>query len=624
MMGLLAGGWLLSARADGPLMLTAEQGEYPLGLHLWLLEDPLGQLSIEQVSSPEFADEFTPSTQPIPNFGYSRSTHWARLELTHTLTQPQEWLLEVADPTLNSVTLYLPNPDDFTFTSKQTGDLYPRSTRDIDAPNFLFTLPLQPNQTQTFYLRIANVGSTPLPVTLWSPSAYAVKSTQMMFAYGFFYGFIFIMICYNLAIYSFLRETTYLFYVLTVAGLGAYFASLDGLASYYVWPNWLWWGNVSLLVFACLTIISGIGFSDRFLSIMSRAPALHRIAIWMQWLCAGLLLMSLVPAFYGLVGRGIAVATVIVCVSGVWLGITTLRSGFESARYYLLAWGALFVGAVLLVLSQFGLLPVNDLTANSMRFGIFFSVLFFSLALADRINLLRQEAERVSAQSKEAHNRFYQFLEAMPVGVCLVDSNLKTEFLNQRGREILAITQLTDTWPLCEELLNNGILKTAGSNNAFPGERLPYKRALQGENVYEPDIELNLPDRRVPLEMWAQPVFNDHGQISYAAVAFQDVSERRQVENELLAYRQNLEALIEQRTRELEDTNRQLEQDIQLRKQNEEQLRILSRAVEQSVNTIVITDLLGKIEYVNPVIFSTTGYSPQEIIGKKNKHFQIR
>jgi PAS domain S-box-containing protein len=48
----------------------------------------------------------------------------------------------------------------------------------------------------------------------------------------------------------------------------------------------------------------------------------------------------------------------------------------------------------------------------------------------------------------------------------------------------------------------------------------------------------------------------------------------------------------------------------------EESLRKLSRAVEQSADTVMITDLRGLIEYVNPSFETLTGYSRQEVIGK--------
>jgi len=56
--------------------------------------------------------------------------------------------------------------------------------------------------------------------------------------------------------------------------------------------------------------------------------------------------------------------------------------------------------------------------------------------------------------------------------------------------------------------------------------------------------------------------------------------------------------------------------DVTKRKQNEEELRKLSRAVEQSGGTIVITDPTGVIEFVNPAFSKITGYPSQEAIGQ--------
>jgi PAS domain S-box-containing protein len=52
------------------------------------------------------------------------------------------------------------------------------------------------------------------------------------------------------------------------------------------------------------------------------------------------------------------------------------------------------------------------------------------------------------------------------------------------------------------------------------------------------------------------------------------------------------------------------------RQKAQDHVRRLSEAVEQSPSTVVITDLQGNIEYVNPRFAETTGYSPQEIIGQ--------
>ncbi len=69
-------------------------------------------------------------------------------------------------------------------------------------------------------------------------------------------------------------------------------------------------------------------------------------------------------------------------------------------------------------------------------------------------------------------------------------------------------------------------------------------------------------------------------------------------------------------------SNRRMAREIQQRIQVEEQLRKLSRAVEQSHSTIVITDLDGTIEFVNPAFTRITGYTQAEVIGQNPRILQ--
>ena len=57
--------------------------------------------------------------------------------------------------------------------------------------------------------------------------------------------------------------------------------------------------------------------------------------------------------------------------------------------------------------------------------------------------------------------------------------------------------------------------------------------------------------------------------------------------------------------------------DITERKKAEEKANKLAKAVEQSPESILITDKEGYIEYVNPIFTSITGYSLQEVMGEK-------
>lgn len=56
--------------------------------------------------------------------------------------------------------------------------------------------------------------------------------------------------------------------------------------------------------------------------------------------------------------------------------------------------------------------------------------------------------------------------------------------------------------------------------------------------------------------------------------------------------------------------------DVTERRQAEDTLRLLNRAIEQSPVSVVITDTDSKIQYVNPKFSQVTGYSSEEVIGR--------
>lgn len=62
--------------------------------------------------------------------------------------------------------------------------------------------------------------------------------------------------------------------------------------------------------------------------------------------------------------------------------------------------------------------------------------------------------------------------------------------------------------------------------------------------------------------------------------------------------------------------------DITESKQSELQLRKLSAAVEQSPVSIIITNRVGDIEYVNPAFIKITGYSADDVLGKNLRIFK--
>jgi len=171
-----------------PLILTGTQGEYPLGLHLEILEDPSGELTIAEVSSPEIDSQFTPSQVEVPNYGFSDSAYWVRVRLDNETLQIDEWLLELGFANMHYVDLYTPLPDGEGFSVKQTGALRPVSTRDLLYPHIVFDLSVPTQSQQTVYLRFQSGASMTLGLTLWTKDAFWVQSQWVQMLNWLFFG----------------------------------------------------------------------------------------------------------------------------------------------------------------------------------------------------------------------------------------------------------------------------------------------------------------------------------------------------------------------------------------------------------------------------------------------------
>ena len=111
---------------------------------------------------------------------------------------------------------------------------------------------------------------------------------------------------------------------------------------------------------------------------------------------------------------------------------------------------------------------------------------------------------------------------------------------------------------------------------------------------------------------------DERGEPQYLANVIADISERKQMEDELARHRDHLEELVQERTGELARLNEQLQRDIAQRKQAEEKLReheaMIRALVETSRDWIWAIDLQGIHTYCNPAIEAILGYRPEEMV----------
>jgi diguanylate cyclase (GGDEF)-like protein len=381
-----------SAIAQTPLSIGTDD-YYLLGPSVTYLEDTGKTLTINDIVRPEIQARFSPLARKYQsmNFGMTRSALWFRITLCAQPDAAARWLLETDYPPVDYIDLYMPLPKGG-FERKISGDLVAFNDRSFRHRNHVFPVELSPGAPLTLYLRAESEGTLAVPLKLWRPEALAQNDQKSYSLLSLYYGLLIGLLLYNLLLYISLRDRLYLIYVAFVASMALGQLGLTGFGAQFLWPQWAWWTNLTnpLSMGAC-SFFAAI-FTRGFLSTASKLPRIDKIMILIAALAVLIIFASLFLSYRlaaWMANTTIIMAVIFASVAAVY----SLRHGHYGARYFLLAWTALLLSVIVLALRNMGVLPSNTLTANAVLIGSALEMLLLSFALADRINLARQEKE---------------------------------------------------------------------------------------------------------------------------------------------------------------------------------------------------------------------------------------
>ena len=257
---------------------------------------------------------------------------------------------------------------------------------------------------------------------------------------------------------------------------------------------------------------------------------------------------------------------------------------------------------LLFVMVRLGLAPSNLFTEDIYHLGMIRDGSVLVARPGRSYHLYESKTETANRELRNSEHRLFQLLEGMPLGVVVYGKDQKPFYLNKRTVEILSIPDQA-IWPSIAagrnlaQAIEYFSFKVAGTSEKYPLENLPVYRALHGEPTFIDDIEAHIGDRHIPLEIWASPVRDAAGEVESVVAVLDDITQRRQEEAELVAYRRHLEALVEMRTTELNTANEQLRLRLEwlsaAHKSHQAISGVTSLAVEYEALSASILHLLG-------------------------------
>ncbi len=394
-------GWInLSNAAQSIVLLNDPHRVYSLNEYIEVLTDESNGLSYQEISSGDYEDKFIPNISGVPNYGFTDAAYWVRFKVLNNLDENEDWLLEVAQPQLNSIKLFYVKPNGLQ-EIKTTGDHYPFDQREINHPFFLIPLELEHQQITTFYVRVqSRYENISLPLRIVPMKTFSEQDSTRQFIIGTFYGLLIMVFFINFFLFISGKNINYLLYVCYIIAIGLLQFSLNGLVLKYLNTDSIFWGNNFNLIAASLVFITVLIFTKSFLNSRLYIPTINKILNILLILSMICLVISFFPSLYRIANLLIHFSAIIVNLGVLVAGMATFMKGFKPARFFMIAFFFLIAGVFLYILKNFGVVPSMIITEYGIQIGSSFQVIMLSFALADRIKILQEREQRSQKEIK--------------------------------------------------------------------------------------------------------------------------------------------------------------------------------------------------------------------------------
>ncbi len=335
--------------------------------------------------------------------GFATDIYWVGFVANNQSLNAVATVLEMDNPQIDSLSVFEIEPQGIPALVSSTGDKHLFSTRTINHRNFVFQFAFRPGEAKAILLKIDKRNSSlHFPVYLWPEKKFNERTYHANLGFGLGFGFITLCLIYALLALIFLRKAVYGWYALWIMSTALYSFTALGFSFQYFYPNLQDFNSYFRIYLEVIILLSLVKFSQSFLSLPKLEPLLNKLVNWVLWVFGALILISVFALDY-LEKNGswfIPIVNVILLTGGiliVWAAIKTYKRQRASVIFYFSAFSFLMISYAIINLSEFGWLPLTDLTINPVLIGTCIEVFIFSIALTYQMGKIYSERNQLLA-----------------------------------------------------------------------------------------------------------------------------------------------------------------------------------------------------------------------------------
>jgi two-component system, sensor histidine kinase LadS len=378
--------WLFSASlliAQKPLIVSELSDEYLVTVeNIRFYQDTTRSLNHKNVLKQEFGP--LPMGSEIPDF--TTSDFWFRLTIQNN-SKSDRWLLEILEFGIPKVAFY----DIYHDSLIETGYSEAFKTRAYNHKNFVFDLSIPSGETRTYLVKASATSPFGPVMKIRSHELFNSYANSEYLLLGLYYGLLVLISLYNLSIYISIRDSSHLFYVFYVMAIGLRSLQWDGLGFQYLWPSFPEL-NQWLTISPQLLLVSFSAYAINFLELRRKYRVYYKIILYSV---IGYILLYLIDLFFPV--PYIQLVYLIPFFITYGISVIIYQRGYKPARFFVLGYSLLIISQILNFLFLIGVHMENKvlilLFVYSLNIGFVIETFIFSLALADKIKIFKNEKE---------------------------------------------------------------------------------------------------------------------------------------------------------------------------------------------------------------------------------------
>lgn len=319
-------------------------------------------------------NKFQKLPQNAKSFGIDTRDYWFGFEVISS----DENFLDISNPTLNFCEFYA-FLDDKLIKSSVSGKFIESSEKEIKGDKIRFEL-INSNEKIIYLLNIKTKNPR-FHMFAFGSEIEVDKIYNYNFSlYSFTSGIFVFVLIFNLFLFFGLKDKLYLYYILHIVGL---FISITIILGYIQIPKI----HYLVLLALELQLIGLILFSDKFLD-MQKDKSLRNKIYKILYFNVSVAILSI---FYRPLHELIFISALFIFFILFYAGVKSLLNGSKFAKYYLIATGVSIILSISFTFMHKGIIDYNFFTFNLLQFALIWDVLFITLAIVYKIDLLQKE-----------------------------------------------------------------------------------------------------------------------------------------------------------------------------------------------------------------------------------------